>query len=79
MATLAQLKTLAKDLKIKGYSSMKKDDLAAAIDKVYKAMDGAGRIDPAKRIATYKAQRNGGLLSFRQNRRVKKAENKAKS
>lgn len=78
MATLAQLKTLAKDLGIKGYSSLKKDDLAAAIDAKYREMDGTKRMSNTKRAEVYRADRNGGKLSARQERRMRKSDNKDK-
>jgi hypothetical protein len=77
MATVAELKDLAKSLGIK-VTGLKKADLEKAIDNAYKRMDGTPRLDPNKRVQTYTIQRNGGKLSDRQMRRVRKAANKAK-
>lgn len=77
MATLNDLKKLAKDLGIKGYSSMKKNDLQEAIDAKYREMDGPKRMSNGRRTGIYLRQ-NDGKISPRQARRIRKNANKLK-
>lgn len=81
LTTVAEMRTLAKQLQIKGYSSMKKADLAKAIDDYYAELDKNQEAMPrymslAKRHMVYRRTRNGGKLTARQNRRLNKKSRK---